>query len=112
MREINAQEFIALWKREHDELLRTFCEPHGETAVASAIANLGLTDEQRMDLIGVLRLILTDVFYTLLLGLDGEASIGGHQAHYTILDEPNTPIGAPGEIEAEAWAQSHGEPDG
>jgi len=53
--------------------------------------------------------ILTDTFYTLLLGLDGEASIGGVQSSYKIHDKNGNEISSAGDIEAEAWEQFHGE---
>jgi hypothetical protein len=40
--------------------------------------------------------------YTLLLGLDGEANIGGIQQPYIIHDETGAVIAMPGEIEAAA----------
>jgi hypothetical protein len=46
--------------------------------------------------------VLTDTFYTLLLGLDGSASIGGIQQTYKIYGEDGKLISDCGEIEAEA----------
>ena len=52
--------------------------------------------------------MLTDVFYTLLLGLDGAASLGGVQAAYRILTAEGLEVSAgDGELEAEAWKQFH-----
>jgi len=62
---MNAQEFVAAWKREKD---------------------------------------------TLLLGLDGEANIGGVQMEYRIHDDQGHAISSCAEIEAEAWAQFQARP--
>jgi hypothetical protein len=50
--------------------------------------------------------VLRDAFYTVLLGLDGEAQIGGHQETYEITDE-NGNILTGGEIESYAWEYFH-----
>lgn len=105
---MNAKEFVACWKREKDSLRDVFTDPAGESAVAKDIASLGLTEEQQTKLIGIVDGILTDTFYTLLLGLDGEANIGGVQAPYKIQDEEGNVISPCGEIEAEAGEQFHG----
>ena len=46
--------------------------------------------------------ILTDDFYTILLGLDGCANIGGLQVDYEIYDEDGNLLTGFGEIQAEA----------
>ncbi|KWT68142.1 hypothetical protein APV28_3336 [Comamonas testosteroni] len=45
--------------------------------------------------------------YTLLLGLDGAASIGGEQQTYTLHDEDGNLISDGGELEAAAWEAFH-----
>ena len=47
--------------------------------------------------------LLTDVFYTILLGLDGEACIGEVQQTYKIYDEADNLISDCGELEVEAY---------
>jgi hypothetical protein len=47
--------------------------------------------------------VLTDAFYTLLLGLDGSASIGGVQQCYDLRDESGDKITGDGELEAAAF---------
>ena len=49
---------------------------------------------------------LTDMCYTILLGLDGEANIGGTQEMYKIYDESGSELTG-GEIEAYAWEYFH-----
>ncbi len=51
--------------------------------------------------------ILTDTFYTLLLGLDGSASIGDSQEAYRILDEQGELVSDCGDLEAEAYEHFH-----
>lgn len=46
---------------------------------------------------------LTDVFYTMLLALDGEASLGGKQETYRLTDSGGNLTSGQGELEAAAW---------
>ena len=62
-------------------------------------------EEQLKDVIDTL---LTDVFYSLLLGLDGESSIGNTQQTYKIYDEEGNLISDCGELEASAYQYFHG----
>jgi len=47
--------------------------------------------------------LLTDTFYTILLGLDGEASIGKKQTSYRIYDEKGHELTTSGKIEEYAY---------
>ena len=105
---MNAEDFVACWRREKDELLRGFMGEQSTSAVAKLVGEMSLTPQQRTKLIAVLDGALTDTMYTLLLGLDGEASIGDVQHTYRIQGEDGTVISECGQIEAEAWRQFHG----
>jgi hypothetical protein len=105
---MNAEEFVANWKREKETLLQTFLDEKGESLVASKIDAMRLTDIQKIELKAVLESVLTDTMYTLLLGLDGSASIGAKQHSYKILDEDGNLISGCEDIESEAWKQFHG----
>jgi hypothetical protein len=78
-----------------------------DTAVASNIAKLGLPPAKRKVLRAVIDGILTDAFYTVLLALDGEASLGGTQMPYSLRDESGKEL-AGGDLEGPAWEQFHG----
>jgi hypothetical protein len=56
----------------------------------------------------VLDAALTDTMYSLLLGLDGAASIGGDQQAYKIQDEDGNLLSTCGELEAAAHKVFHG----
>jgi len=70
-------EFVAYWRTEKDVLLDLFMRDGSETLVSQKISSMGLSIQQTIALREVLNLLLNDTFYTLLLGLDGAASIGG-----------------------------------
>ena len=106
---MDAKEFVASWKREKEYLLETFIDPSGESMIAQKIRNLNLTYDQNKLMKEIVNDILTDTFYTLLLGLDGEANIGDVQTAFKIHDENGNVISSVGEIEAEAWEQFHEE---
>jgi hypothetical protein len=105
---MNAREFVGCWRREKDRLLDDFTDPLGELLVSKKIAALNLSPGQQAAIKEIIDDILTDTFYTLLLGLGGEANIGGIQETYVIHDEQGNVISSCGEIEAEAWEQFHG----
>lgn len=101
------EEFVACVVREKEDLLSQYFDPDSELAVASQIASLNLSVEQ----LKVLRIImdgaLTDAFYTLLVGLDGEASIGDVQSVYELRAAAGTLLTG-GELEGAASEQFGG----
>jgi hypothetical protein len=102
---MTSAEFVNHWRIEKDFLLELFTSPGGDTLVSQKIALMQLSEEQNTALREVLNLVLTDTFYTLLLGLDGAASIGGVQHNYRVLDEEGELLTGDGRVEAEAYTQ-------
>ncbi|MBI1891266.1 MAG: hypothetical protein HYS18_11500 [Burkholderiales bacterium] len=105
---MNAEEFVESWRREKEILLRSFMSESGSSFVAAKIRSMDLSEDQLAEMRSVLDAALTDTMYTLLLGLDGAASIGDIQQTYKILDEDGRLISESGDIESEAWRQFHG----
>ena len=104
---MNAVDFVAAWAREKDGLLAAVRT--GQTAAGQRLLALGLDEAQSAELWATLDEVLRAAFYTLLLGLDGAAAIGGVQHAYRLYVEDDTPISACGELEAAAWERFHGE---
>lgn len=104
---MDAVEFVACCRIEKDNLVAAYLDTGSDTDVARGIASLQLTKDQLVVMREVVDKILTDAFYSLLLGLDGSASIGGVQQPYKIYDESGDLIFAPGGLEGEAWNQFH-----
>lgn len=102
---MNAQEFVACWKKEKDAQLHDIFQ--ASSFLGKQLHELNLTVEQHDKLAGIVNGLLTDVFYTLLLGLDGSCQIGGIQETFKIYDEAGKLISNCGEIEAEAFEQFH-----
>ena len=103
---MDAKEFVANWNALRAELLESYLAPNdlapnGASDVAARVRAMGLSAAQREKMRDVLDGVLRDTMYTLLLGLDGAASIGGDQQAFTITDEEGNVIEG---IEDEAWA--------
>ena len=98
--------FAQCCAREKDELLSRYFEPGSESSVATTIATLGLTPSTLQKLREVLDAALTEYGYTLLLGIDGAASLGGRQRSYELRDEEGNDL-ASGKLEAAAWSAFH-----
>lgn len=103
---MDAKEFVGNWQAHKAELLDAFMAPDGGSEVAAKVRALGLSAEQLAGMRDVLDAALRDTMYSLLLGLDGAASIGDAQEQFTITGEDGVVIQ---DIESEAWACFHGE---
>jgi hypothetical protein len=106
---MDAKEFVACWKAEKDSTIKMLRS--GESLAACQLQELGLSKEKERKLWVALDNTLTDVFYTLLLGLDGCAQIGEEQQTFQIRDEAGNLISQGGDLEAEAYEQFHNAPE-
>src|ERR1041384_157535 len=97
------RQFVQLARAERDGFFTRCFDPAPRTLVASKIAALDLDPERMIIMREVIDTLLTDVFYTWLLALDGCADFGGEQHDYLLSDEDGRPLSGSGEIEAEAW---------
>ena len=77
------------------------------SAVNVKIKEMALTEHQTEKLKEVIDILLDDVFYTILLGLDGESPIGNTQQVYKIYDQDDNLISNCGELEASAYEYFH-----
>jgi hypothetical protein len=104
------EEFVRCFYQEKEQLLQAYCAaPVSSSAhVAQLLAQLALTPQQAAQLPQVLDAVVTDAFYTILLGLDGAASIGNRQEMYQLADEQGDALTGSGEIEAYAYRYFHG----
>ncbi len=101
---MNAREFVAAFRAERDALLIQYADG-AATSVAKRIQSLNLPQEKRDQITSILDDVLSDAFYTILMGLDGAGSLGGVQQGYTISDEAGNVITHwnDGEIEEHAF---------
>ncbi|SHJ97487.1 hypothetical protein SAMN02745163_02967 [Clostridium cavendishii DSM 21758] len=100
---MNAKEFVELFYIEKNNMLKQYFSNLKDTEVGLKLDNLGLTSDQLEKMHGVINTVLTDTMYTILLGLDGEASIGNIQQKYRLYDEIGYELTNSSEIEEYAY---------
>lgn len=102
---MNTEELVKAFYTEKQDFLKEYLSENPETEVGQLIKSLNLTEEQNVIMEKVMNSTLTDVFYSILLGLDGCASIGGIQEMYELKDENGNQL--TGEIEGYAYEYFH-----
>ena len=107
---MTSDEFAKNFYIEKLNFLKSCFEEHPKhpSAVNAKIKEMVLDSTQQEQLKDVIDSLLTDVFYTVLLGLDGESSIGNIQQTYKIYDEEGSLISDCGELEVSAYEYFHG----
>lgn len=101
------KEFVRNFYIEKNKSLNLYLSSGNETEVSHLISQLQLDTDKNEIIKQLVDSILTDTFYTVLLGLDGAASIGDEQHIYEIFDEDGNELSG-GEIEAYAYEYFHG----
>ena len=104
---MTSAEFVACVAKEKEDLLAVYFGAGSEAAVAKQIEALRLSPEQTEKVKAILDGALTDAFYTFLIALDGEGSLGGQQRLFELRDEDGTLLSG-GNLEGPAWEQFHG----
>lgn len=105
---MSTKDFVSNWKAEKENYLCNLFA--GDTGLsAQQLAGMKLSEEQTHQMWRLLDAISTDLLYTVLLGLDGSATIGnGAQQSYRVQDEDGNLVFESGDLEAEAFEQFHG----
>ncbi len=99
---MKAEEFVKLFYKEKELFLKEYFSNNSETEVKSMIDSLNLDNNQQRTLLKILDSSFSDIFYSILLGLDGASSLGGVQQVYEIKDEEGNVISV-GDIETFAY---------
>lgn len=89
---MTAEEFVNNCYKEKQEMLKIYFDRQRETQVGNQIKNIsskGVSDNEIKKLVDS---VMNEVFYTILLGLDGETSLGDVQIQYKVYDENNNSI--------------------
>ena len=84
---MNAEEFVNNCYKEKQEMLKIYFDEEKETQVGNQIKSIvskGIPNDEVKELVDS---IMNEVFYTILLGLDGETSLGDVQMQYKVYDE-------------------------
>jgi DNA topoisomerase VI subunit A len=100
------EEFVREFYLERKSHINLYFERENQTDVSSLIQSLNLNSEQEKVFKKILNASFRDLIYTILLGLDGAASIGTKQQLYRIHDEDGNELTG-GDIETYAWEYFH-----
>lgn len=108
---MSPEEFVKNFYLEKQNILHSSFDNQMEyrSMTSKKIEELNLDEIQTEKLKEIVSGLLTDTFYTILLGLDGSASIGSIQQSFKIYDEKNNLISKDGDLEGYAYEYFHGE---
>lgn len=104
---ITPEAFVQEFKDLKEHLLAGYFSPGSGISRIAPLQQAGLTEAQIAVAREVVSGALTDALYTVLLGLEGSASIHQHQILYKLFDEQSNEL--TGHIESIAWEKFHGE---
>ena len=103
-----AREFAKIFK-EDKEWWENYFFTQTESSANHLLKSLKLSKEQTQIMPQFVSVLLRDVYYHILRGLDGAVSIGGDQQAYKIYDENDNLISDCGDLEAAAWEVFYGD---
>lgn len=106
---MTTEEFVKNFYQEKQNILSSSFDTQSEsrTLVSTKIEELKLNDIENEKLKMIISYLLDDTFYTILLGLDGSASIGASQETFKIYDEEDKLISESGDLEGYAYEYFH-----
>lgn len=102
------EEFAKEFRMLKDDLVEGYFTKGGEISRLDTLAKSDMSSEQIEIVREVFESGLTDALYTVLLGLDGCATIGAKQIDYVLKDEDGNLVAGSGELESYAWEEFHG----
>lgn len=94
-------------KRKKKSILKIVSQKKNKSETTRLISEINLSTKQEIVFKQALDSAFTDIFYTILLGLDGCTSIGNEQISYNLKDENGNQIS--GDIESHAYEYFHGD---
>ena len=101
---MTGEEFVKLCYEEKEATLHEYFNKDSESQVANEIRKMILSGVNEKDLYSLINMIMSESYYTLMLGLDGEASLGGKQITYKLYDDNNVLLNECGEIEESVYS--------
>ena len=79
---MNAEAFVNNCYKEKQEMLKIYFDEEKETQVGNQIKSIVSKGISNDEVKGLVDSVMNEVFYTILLGLDGETSLGDVQMQY------------------------------
>ena len=101
---MTGKEFVKLCHDEKENILASYFADDGESEVSIIIKRLTQAGVSKDELYRLVDTVMTDSYYTLLLGIDGACSLGNTQETYKLLDENGKHLNPCGEIEDNAYS--------
>ena len=95
---MTGEQFVKLCFDEKESILKEYFAENTCTEVGERLRLLIADGASKDNLYEVVSLILNETYYSLLLALDGETSLGGTQMSYKIFDEEQNLLNSCGEI--------------
>lgn len=84
---MTAEEFVNNCYKEKQEMLKIYFDRERETQVGNQIKNISSKGVSDNEIKKLLNSVMNEVLYTILLGLDGETSLGDVQMQYKVYDQ-------------------------
>lgn len=108
---MTAKEFVKNFYQEKQNIFNSCFDNQSQyrTLVSTKIEDLNLNEIQTEKFKDIIYDLLTDTFYSILLGLDGSASIGDSQKSFKIFEEDDNLISESGDLEGYAYNYFHWE---
>lgn len=100
---MTGKEFVKLCYTEKEAILDEYFNVNSKSLVTEKLKNLISSGTNKDNLYDLVNLVMTETYYTLLLALDGEVSLGGKQVAYKLYDEDGNLLNECGEIEEAAF---------
>ena len=100
---MTGEEFVKHCYDEKESILRQYFAESSESSVGEILSELIRSGADKEQLHKLVDTVMTDSFYTILLGLDGAASLGGEQVTYKLYDEEGSLLNECGELEESAY---------
>lgn len=100
---MTGKDFVELCHTEKESILESYFAEDGESEVAAMIKELINDGLNKDNLYKLVNTVMTDSYYTLLLGIDGACSLGDKQITYKLYDEEGKHLNPCGEIEENAY---------
>lgn len=104
---MTAEDFVLSFILEKKSFLDECFDSDSTTQTAEILRSLDIDVGQLSIVREMMDVCLHDILYTILLGIDGAASIGNTQHLYKLFDEEGNELTG-GDIEAYAWQYFHG----
>lgn len=103
-KDMTGKEFVKLCHDEKENILASYFAEDRESEVASILKSLIQAGVSKDELYRLVDTVMTDSYYTLLLGIDGAGSLGNTQKTYKLLDENGELLNPCGELEENAYS--------